>query len=521
MNAPPLIVAALVAALAGSVQAILAPPTNLHWLHWIAYLPMFWVLRPDTPRRNAALGYLYGIVSVAVIFRWLIDTITLFSNLPMVLAVAVLLLFSMAFGAGYPLLWGSVHPLRKRLGVGWVLAWPAVQVLIEWVGMRVFLFPYNQGVSQYRAPLVWQIVSITGIYGATYLVLLVNAALAEAMYRRQEGRPAPWGALGGALATLALTLGFGKWRYEAVEARLRQAEVLRVAQLQSPTDMLERMDGTARQAFDEWQTLTATLEPGSVDLVVWPEGACPYDLSPAGEEPNRATRMVAQLARDGGFQLMIGGGTRRREVDPEMGETSVNVFNSVYWFTEEGEVLDQYDKMVPLPFGEYLPFTDYFPWIKDYIRGPGDFERGTVPLVYEGRAARFATPICYEAILPGVCNLYEDAELLVNVTNDAWFGDTAATHQHAMLAAIRSTELGVPLVRSGYTGVSFVVEPHGVIHSETTAFEEVHRVVGVRLGHERTLYALLGDWFVALCLLGLIGGWLSAPRLRQHTAAAD
>ena len=95
----------------------------------------------------------------------------------------------------------------------------------------------------------------------------------------------------------------------------------------------------------------------------------------------------------------------------------------------------------------------------------------------------------------------------MNVTNDAWFGDTAATHQHAMLAAIRSIELGVPLVRAGYTGVSFVVEPHGVIHSETRPFERENRIVGVRMATISTLYGQLGDWFAWLCVLVSLAGF--------------
>lgn len=511
--------ALLVAVTVGSaaLQALMAPPANVHWIHWLAYLPMFWVVHPDHPRRNAALGYLYGVVSVAVIFRWLVDTITLFSNLPLVVALLVLFLFSAAFGATWPLLWGAVHPLRRRLGLGWVLAWPALQVVIEWVSMGVMLFPYNQGVTQYRVPLTWQIVSVTGIYGATFLVLMVNAVAAEALYRRREGRPFPWLATGLALSALAATMAFGRWRFDRIETELRQAPVVRLGQLQSGTGMIERMQGTAREAYEEWLALTATLAPGTVDLVVWPEGACPYNLNPSDAgKPARAAEQLGALAKQGRFDLVVGGGTRQRAADPAMGESKVEVFNSVYWFDAQGEAIGRYDKMVPLPFGEYLPFGDYVPWLADMIGGIGDFEAGDEATVFASGTIRAATPICYEAILPATCRAFDQPNLFINGTNDAWFGDTAAPHQHAMLAAIRATELGVPVVRAGYTGVSFVVEPHGVIHSETAPFETVHRVAGVRHATVPTLYARFGDWFVALCAAGLLGGWITAPRWRRH-----
>ncbi len=189
-------VRALVATGSGALLAALAPPLNLHWLHWVAYLPMFWALRPDASRSNRWLGYLYGIAAAATIFSWLVDTITVFSNLPWVLAIVVLLLYSAVFGAPYTITWAIVHPLRRRLGTAWIFAWPAAQVVLEWVCTYVLLFPYQQGVTQYRVPLTWQLVSITGIYGLTYLILLVNAVWAEVLYRRTDaaaGRPGPTG----------------------------------------------------------------------------------------------------------------------------------------------------------------------------------------------------------------------------------------------------------------------------------------------------------------------------------------
>lgn len=503
------------AVLAGATLSLLVPPYGLHWLHWVVYLPMFWALREDSPRMNRWLGYLYGVVGVFLLFSWLIETITLFSNLPWIVAAAVILLFAVAFGAPYVLVWGAVHPLRQRLGAAWVFAFPALAVVVEWLSTFLLLFPYNHGVTQYRVPQMWQLVSVTGIWGLTFLVYFVGACLAEALYRWREGRPLPIGTLAAAIAAPSLVAVFGAWRYERVEAALEEAPTLQVAQLQSSKDMVYRLSHSSRSAFNDWIQMTRTIPPGAADIVVWPEGACPYDLN--GATPVRD--MLSELAAAGGYELVVGGGTREREVDEAMGETRVRVFNSVYFFDAQGEVAARYDKMVPLPFGEYLPLAEQFPWLADLIEGPGQFRAGDTPVVYEGRHARIASPICYEAILGRVCRLFEQPDLLVNVTNDAWFGDTAAPHQHAMLAAVRAAELGIPVFRSAYTGVSMVVEPHGHIHSETEPFTDVTRIVTVRLGKVPTLYGKLGDWFVALCALGLAGGWLRTRSPRREPAA--
>lgn len=503
---PPLALRALVAIGAGAILHILAPPINLHWLHWLAYLPMFWVVRPDTPKANAWLGYLYGAVGVGLIFRWFVDTIILFSNLSPVLAYTCLVLFSAAFGIPYALLWWSVHKLRARVGVWWVLALPALEVLIEFASMFILLFPYQHGVSQYRFPYTWQLASVTGVWGLSFLVFFVNATLAEAIYRHREGGRFPILAVCGSLSTLFSVVLFGAWRHAKVEAVLADAPVIRAAQLQSGQGMKERFGLTAREAFRYWVEATQSLEGEDPDLVVWSEGACPYNLN-----EGRVPAVLQSLASKGDFELIVGAGSRERRVE-EDGEKRVTAFNSVYYFSPDDTKPQRYDKMVPLPFGEYIPFSGTFPWLADLIQGPGNFGAGKTAVTFEGDGRTYGSPICYEAILSYVVRRWDNPDLLVNVTNDAWFGDTAAPHQHAMLAAVRSIELGTPTFRAAYSGVSMVIEPHGRIHSETRPFTEVHRVVPVRVATVPTIYSKLGDWFVYLCGIGFAAGLIATRR---------
>ena len=497
----------VVATLIGAVTlSFLAPPINVHWLHWVAYLPMFWALRADTPRQNRWLALLYGTVGIGTIFRWIAETIVIFSPaIPSVGAYGVLLLFSIVFGLPYVVLWISVHPMRQRFGVWWILLLPALQVVLEWICTYVTLFPFHHGVSQYRFPYTWQLASVTGIWGVSYLVFVVNTAFAEALYRVREGRAFPRPIVLGAIAGLCAVILFGAWRYERVEAQLREAPVLKVAQLQSDKGMQYRMSRPRREEFQSWLEQTRAV-PAGTDLAVWAEGACPYDLAPEEGPRAKAREILAEVAREQELELVVGGGSAVRREDPVTGKTDVVIYNSVFHFRDDGSVSGRYDKMVPLPFGEYLPFGDYVPDLRRSL-GIGDFERGEVPVVFEGDDARFASPICYEAILTRVCRRFDDVDLFVTITNDAWFGDTAAPHQHAMLAAVRAIELGVPVYRTAYTGVSFVVEPHGAIHHETEPFVEVSRVVEVRNRRIHTIYSQLGDWFVLLCLLALGGAW--------------
>jgi apolipoprotein N-acyltransferase len=292
--------------------------------------------------------------------------------------------------------------------------------------------------------------------------------------------------------------------------------------------MLDRLEAYPCETWNYWYGATEQLTPGSVDLIVWSEGASVYPLNlprkprayrnaPCEDISNPAEKLKA-LAKRLDAEIVVGSSAVEFSKDPD-GKTRRSSFNSVYHIDTDGNVA-RYDKLVPLPFGEYLPLSDVFPFIRDWVEGPGNFRAGTVPVVFEGKV-RIATPICYEAILPHVCRRFPDPDLLVNGSLDTWFGDTPATHLHGMLAAIRSTELGIPLLRAGYTGVSMIVEPHGRITSETEPFVEVNRIVTVRMAKVWTLYRALTpyglqDWFVWLCLVGLIAGRMVAPWLQRR-----
>ncbi|HJN74432.1 MAG TPA: apolipoprotein N-acyltransferase [Myxococcota bacterium] len=485
---------------------VISPPDNLHYLHWFAFLPLLWALRPGDTRGNVVLSYLCGFVAVHSLFFWLTESIVRFSNIPAYAAIQIVVAYAFASGFWYAIVFGLVQPLRKHLGVAWVFLVPAVEVAIE--VLQFSLFPYYHGVSQYRTPLTWQLASVTGVMGVSYLIFLTNCALAEVVYRRAEGRGMPWATLGVTAALFVANLGYGAWRIPRVEAEVATWPTIKVTQLQQGISMEERMKGSARDAMLSWVRMTGELVGEDVDLVIWPEGATPYDPRAA-----RVGQLMTNLVGNIRAPIVFGGGFAEGKVDPVTGRKYVEQRNSIYLITADGQITQRYDKMVPLPFGEYLPFADTFPFLKEIIRGPGDFEAGSEPVFFavDGIDGTFTTPICYEAILQDFVhqNLAETS-LFVNVTNDGWFGDTQAPHQHAMLSAVRAVENGVPMVRIAYTGVSMHVSPTGEITNETEPFTEVIRIVETPIGRVDTVYRHIGDTFAWLCVLASFCGLFQA-----------
>lgn len=521
----------LLAALSGLGMVLVCPPIGLRHLLWFVFVPMFLSLRSGSHRQNMLMGYVAGWVMLFANFVWLADTVVTFSSLPYAASLLVVVAFASFFGLPYAVVFGLARWLRERLGLGWLLVVPALQVANE--ALSPALFPYTLGATLYRDPYIWQLASVLGGSSLSFLALLCNALLAETIWRLQEQRapsappPLPprrasglamaWWAVA---AMLAGVVAFGAWRVKQVEAVLTEAPTLRVSLLQQTGDMEYWLGQSAWEMLSAWIILTRKIQAEEPDLVVWPEGS--VLINPDDDREYRALGgksprdFFGGMAAQGGYDLLIGGGTiELLEGTTADGRQRFTAYNSCYKFDRSGNLGGRYDKMVPLPFGEYLPLSDVFPILRELIQGPGDFRAGREVVRFSASSRRgsvqydFSTPICYEAILGAQMWKMRGVDLLVNITNDAWFGDTAAPHLHAMLAAVRAMELGRPLLRVAYTGIGMVVEPHGQILYETDPFQEVARVETLRLGQVQTLYARGG--FVFPWLTGLLGvgalGW--------------
>ena len=537
----------LIAAATGAGLGLVSPPTSLWWLHWILWVPVITLMKPDAWKANFRLGYLAGVFALCICFFWISESIIHYSNLPRPVALLAVLLFAAAYALPMAITFASVRPLRKHFQRTWIFLVPAVAVASEFAllavdqitGIRLALFPYFQGATQYRVLELVQIASVTGIYVMTYLIYLTNCALAECVFRHQEGREIPWRIPAAAFGIVLVNAAWGHFRIAQVEAAVEDWPTVRITQLQQDLTMEKRMQKAAAGARSEggglaklegiqtedsadendpllncpdalctWSYLTGQLRGEAVDLVVYPEGSLLRD-----PRRGRTLRRLMWESGQADAPILLGAGYRDRKADGTHSD-----HNSIFLFNEEG--IDQiYNKMILLPFGEFIPFSNTFPVLKKWIQGPGDFSAGeeatafTIKAQDDRPAFSFHTPVCYEAIIPHFMRTHmSDSDLLVNVTNDGWFGDTMAPHQHAMLAIARTIELGTPMYRLGFTGVSMTASPTGEISNETAAFERVARIVEVPVGQLDTIYKKLGDWFGWLCTLLSLGLWINFKR---------
>jgi apolipoprotein N-acyltransferase len=388
------------------------------------------------------------------------------------------------FAAYLALYWATFCALLSRISLGsgglFVVVSASLWVSLELLRTYLFTgFPWNLlGYSQWRNVPLIQLAAITGVYGVSFVVVAVNAALWRALERGHDWRRGA-GALGAAALIVALALASG-W----LPPRDGASPSVQIALVQGSIDQGVKWQPAYQDAtLEVYRDLTLEAAGRGARLVVWPETAMPFFLQ---EDPRRL--QVERLARETGTYLLVGAPDR----------SSRRPRNSALLIGPDGRFLGRYDKRHLVPFGEYVPLKPLLGFI-DVLGGGaiGDFAPGRETTVLATPAGRLAVVICYEAIFPAEVREFflAGADVLVNITNDAWFGRSAAPVQHLAMAAFRAVENRAYLVRAANSGISAIVAPDGRIEQASGLFrrEVLSGLVAPRA--EASLYTRHGDLF--------------------------
>lgn len=369
--------------------------------------------------------------------------------------------------AGLALFTGFGTALAHRLwttGPARILAFASAMTSAEWLRGHVLTgFPWNSlGQALAATPALAQTASLVGLWGLT-LIALVTLASPAVLADPPEATKRPWLLPAVSVLLLLCMAGFGIYRLHAIEVGTVQGVRLRIMQPNLPQD--EKFRPAAKQkVLDLYSSIsdraTAPDRSGLRDVthLIWPESAFPFFLE---REPD-ALAYIADLLPPN--VVLVTGAAR---VETKSATAEPRVYNSIRVIGDDGAILSTYDKVHLVPFGEFLPFQAFLEslGLEQLTRVRGGFTpgNGLRPLSFP-RAPTAAPLICYEAIFPGAV-LPEGPRpgWLLNVTNDAWFGDTPGPHQHFAQARLRTIEEGLPMVRAANNGVSAVIDPLGRI----------------------------------------------------------
>ncbi len=492
-------------ALSGLLLAFSFPRFDLAPLALFALLPLYFAIHPLGWKKAAIQGFIAGMVFYSIALSWVVNTLVNYGHLPLPVAWGVLSLL-VAYLSGFAALFcGLTKYLTRENPLFFFLLTPMLWTSLEYLRSTHAVFGFSWlglGYSQYAKPELIQMAEFTGVYGVTALIVLVNSGLFYACHPAITHHPRyarfRWPVAGATLAVLLACWGYGAVALERfAESAKKPENSLKVSLLQGNIAQERKWDPAHRdEVLQQYFDMTTQAAQSNPDLIVWPEAATPFYF--AGET-QYTTRVLDHVARSG-IPAVIGAPSAIRTRN---GERRVLYYNSAYFIDANGNPKGRYDKVHLVPFGEFVPFRNILFFIDKLVVGIGDFQTGDAYDVFEVKDQPFGVNICYEIIFPDLVRqaVKNGARFLVNITNDAWFGDSAASYQHIAIAALRAVENRVPIVRSANTGISGIITPDGAIHQATELFttQIVTGTIHPRTG-PATFYSSLGDAFSWLCL---------------------
>jgi apolipoprotein N-acyltransferase len=463
---------------------------ELYPLAWVAFVPLLWAVRRAVTRREAArIGLLAGLATNLPAFYWLVYTIHVFGGFGYPLASFFYIVLTL-----YAALEFVVFAMALRhTGFGPLgLAAPVLWVSLEFLYPN--LFPWRLANSQFHAPVLMQIGDLTGPFGLSFVMLWISAGLAMLLEAPRRTLP-----LAAAAAATAAVVIYGVVRLPAIDRAMAAAPTVHVGLVQGDVGIKEKGD---IRYFDinlqKYQQLSEDLQK-NVDLIVWPETVSQHWI----EVGTHRLKGDEDPFDDLRTHLIFGGlAFRMRGHDPP------DEYNSAFLLGPGGVVLDRYDKHVLMPFGEYIPLGSYFPVLYSLSPETGGFTPGTGVSVFNvpGKV-RVGQLICYEDLLAPMSRraTRAGAEVLLNILNDAWYGNSAAPYQHQALALWRAIENRRYLLRGSNSGVTSIIDAAGRVVAEGGLFRPEVVTASVCRLHLKTFYTRFGDIFVwSVVLLALV-----------------
>lgn len=507
----------LLLALSTSILLFFSSPGQwaIPQLAWTSLVPLLLACRGLSVKASARLGLVSGVVYFLALIYWIIIALGRYGGLPLWVTIPALFGLALYMSLSTAAFTAIVAWTENRFPLVWAapLTWVSLDFIRSWLFTG---FPWlDLGYSQHTVTLVNQIADVTGHYGITFLIIMVNAMITTLLPWGKTTRPDrphvfPSKNLRGIilsiilpLLALASTCGYSLWRVKNVKRAMTQAPTISLGLIQGNIDQSEKwLPELQEKTADIYLTLSEeSTNRTPIDLLIWPETALPFFPS---EHP-LFSRITALAISPNSPSLLTG--APHFQSNPITNTT--NYYNSAFLITpgSTGEqiALQRYDKEHLVPFGEYIPLQRFLPAAMPLVQTMGNFSPGTDPAPLLSGKAKLGILICFESIFPDLARIrtHHGANILVNLTNDAWYGRSSAPYQQVPMAVLRAIENRRSLARSANTGISCLIDPLGSVLADTPIFEAKVSNGRLPLIEEKTIYTLGGYLFPNLCLLSL------------------
>jgi len=482
------------------------PKIGLDWLVWFALVPLLISLKNSSLTNSFRLGFFAGLAHYITLLYWLSHTMQTYGHLPVYLCISVLFLLA-SYLSLYLAFFSIIVKKLCTKPANCLFIIPCLWVSLEYIRNYLFSgFPWGLlGYSQFNRLHLIQISDIFGIYGVSFLIALANATIFLILLYITKSK---WKEVrvtkrlaGGSISVFVLIICivfiYGKWRIESIDNLISASKSLKITLVQGNIEQSIKWDPAFQTATTEkYVKLSLSAKKEKSDLVVWPETATPFYF--LYDRP--LSKKVQEGIHDTNTNFLIGSPSFVRR------KNTIEYYNSAYLISPDGRVCGKYDKAHLVPFGEYVPFKKWLPFIGKMVEAVGDFSTGQKGKTIKCNDYNLGLLICYEIIFPELSRTMakNGAALLVNITNDAWYGRTSAPYQHFSMAIFRAIENRRSLIRAANTGISGFIDPVGRIIASTPLFQEKVITRSVPIIYKTSIYSGSGDLFAIACLVAML-----------------
>ncbi len=482
-----------------------SPGPGYGFVAWIAVFPLLVICKIEKVRSAVFWGFIAGFIYYLGLLYWIVIVLGRYGGLSLWLTVPALILL-----AGYMAVYTAFFAWlmsRTMTCIPPVWSAPLIWVGLDFLRNRLFSgFPWQDiGYSQYLYPRVIQVADIAGHQGISFLIIMVNAFLFTIIFYEKDHKTGLFKTrrktykrhhLLPAFGILSAAVIYNIISYQHYIAPGR-SPVAGIALVQGNIKQDQKwLPENRRHALKTYLKLSKKiLANKSVDLLVWPETALPF--SPRHDP--LYSELLLDLYIDNGTNLLTGAPVY------QIDDKKITIYNSALLITESG-IRDRYDKQHLVPFGEYIPLANILPFPGPLVETMGNFSSGSSSMPLTAGRIKAGVLICYESIFPELARqeVREGANLLVNITNDAWFGRSSAPVQHFSMAVLRAVENRRSLARCANTGISGFIDPAGRIVSRTPLFTTCSLEAEMALMDKITFFNRYGCHFPLLCLFFVV-----------------
>lgn len=487
----------LLSIFSGLLLAVIFPRLNLEFFAWFALVPLLILINKSKGFKDSFFyGFLTGIVSYVIILYWIAYTVRVFGGLPLYVSIFALLLLSgyLAIFIGLFAVFSKIIMQNfKRLSL---LLVPSCWVFFEFIKSNLLTgFPWeNLGFSQYLNIPFIQVSNIIGTLGLSFIIVLVNYAVFRFLFMHRDisGKQA-FVEFAAVLSILVIVESYGYYNIYSIRRSLENKHALKVALIQGNVGMFQKWKLTKQRTTDLYLGLTRKALKYSPSLVIWPETALPYIISVQPYYWNR----VMSFVKANKINLIFG------SIGVNLLNGKYRFYNRDYMFTKNGRY-SYYDKMHLVPFGEYIPLRKTFPFIAHLLRGAGigNFTRGSDFRILKSGRIMVGSMICYEAYFDSLVRNFPDkgANLLVSITDDAWYGKSSAPYQDMSMTVFSAVENDRFVARAGNSGISGIISPTGRIIRQTGIFDRTFILGNVKLINKKTFFTIYGNIFAYIAM---------------------